>query len=85
MISAVTMARISKNQGLDMKAFPVSEEAYINDEEGMDFRDYFAAKAMQSIVSGIMDHVDIGFTESQVGQVCVDSYTIADAMMEARK
>ena len=71
-----------------MKAFPthsisVSDEARvtaIGGEGGMDLRDYFAAKAMQGILSGYT-HGSIPPTES----LTPASYKIADAMLEARK
>ena len=71
-----------------MKAFPthtitVTDEARvtaIGGEGGMDLRDYFAAKAMQGILSGYT-HGSIPPTES----LTPASYKIADAMLEARK
>lgn len=44
--------------------------------EGMALRDYFAAKAMQALLIGE------GSDESRIAS---DSYSIADAMLEARK
>ena len=70
-----------------MKAFPTNIENYdtrIDDDcSGMDLRDYFAAKAMQAIItrcdegSSEIEHID-----SWIGSY---AYTVADAMMEARK
>lgn len=58
-----------------MKAFP-----NVTGEKGMDLRDYFAAKAMQAIISS--SHPNDNITES----VCASwAYQIADAMMEARE
>ena len=75
-----------------MKAFPSEKKLYWlfrqgdkpvpNDvaEQGMDLRDYFAAKAMQSMLYGN------DFTEIiTMKDVAIDAYTMADAMMEARK
>lgn len=65
------------------KAFPPT---VITDDEGqrfigggMDLRDYFAAKALQSLTRNriIDDYNAIVLAE--------DSYTLADAMMETRK
>ena len=58
-----------------MKAFPVTTKNQKGNwgEEGMDLRDYFAAKAMQTIKCS-----DIKTT----AEYC---YLLADAMMEARK
>ncbi len=61
-----------------MKAFP-----YILDEkshQGMDLRDYFAAKAMQGLLSGLQKG-----QEAQVPLVPTAAYQIADLMLEARK
>ena len=58
-----------------MKAFPCGEgiKPY---EYGMDLRDYFAAKAMQSLIQVL-----------QTGPVDTarNAYFMADAMMKARK
>ena len=54
-----------------MRAFPNFRS------EGMELRDYFAAKAMQAIVS----RSDFEFED----RVWETVYDIADAMMEARK
>ena len=74
-----------------MKAFPsISKEPMDDGEgcwftpssEGMDLRDYFAAKAMQAIItrcdekSSEIEHID-----TWIGNY---AYTVADAMMEAR-
>ena len=55
-----------------MKAFP-----NLTNEKGMDLRDYFAAKAMQAIVSR-KDFVFEDYTWENI-------YDIADAMMKARR
>jgi len=55
-----------------MKAFP-----NLTTEKGMDLRDYFAAKAMQAIVSR-KDFVFEDYTWENI-------YDIADAMMKARR
>jgi hypothetical protein len=74
-----------------MKAFPIQGLSETVDgvsyksvlEQGMDLRDYFAAKAMQAIItkcdekSSEIEHID-----SWIGSY---AYTVADAMMEARK
>ena len=61
-----------------MKVFPTNIENYdtrISDDcSGMDLRDYFAAKAMQAML-----------TWEDVGNVSQEAYMMADAMMEARK
>lgn len=69
-----------------MKAFPnkgYTEKTLADAECGMDLRDYFAAKAMQAIItrcdekSSEFEHID-----SWIGSY---AYLVADAMMEARK
>ena len=73
-----------------MKAFPYNREipsdekgyrAYVS-EDGMNLRDYFAAKAMQAIINN-SDKKSISIEEIDlwVGNY---AYTVADAMMEAR-
>jgi hypothetical protein len=56
-----------------MKAFPTHRE------EGMELRDYFAAKAMQGLLSTVKDE------EWQYDEVATMAYNMADAMLEARK
>jgi hypothetical protein len=66
-----------------MKAFPSTLE-YIPDdrayeqEDGMDLRDYFAAKAMQALTERV------GIREEYT-QRARESYKIADEMMKARE
>lgn len=62
-----------------MKAFPKSktEEPY---QDGMDLRDYFAAKAMQSLIS----HYGEEFNDKIGMETSMWSYKIANRMMEAR-
>jgi hypothetical protein len=54
-----------------MKAFPTHKE------EGMELRDYFAAKAISALVQGGM--------HPNVWELARDAYKIADAMMEIRE
>lgn len=82
-----------------MKAFPTetaSPPGYrrANYDEGMDLRDYFAAKAMQSILmSGTWGpktaddlHYDDNYDSVMNRAKCLaeGAYQMADAMMEAR-
>jgi hypothetical protein len=64
-------------------AFPV-QSVYIEDQEtnshGMTLRDYFAAKAMQGLITCAPNHGDI------THEYCaVDAYRYADATMKARE
>ena len=65
-----------KNQS----AFPwtVDDGQKIVGNKGMALRDYFAAKAMQAIVSKEVSHV------SWVDEYAKNAYKMADAMMKAR-
>jgi len=64
-----------------MKAFPRADGKYDSsktDEQGMDLRDYFAAKIMQSILvtgKNLPRNYDL---------FAKDAYEIADLMMEER-
>lgn len=62
------------------KAFP-SSDATINHEEGMNLRDYFAARAMQAYMH------DLEVAWDSYGLTCAarDAYKLADAMMIARR
>jgi len=61
-----------------MKAFPRLEN-WGDERNGMDLRDYFAAKAMPSIIPiGVENSLNAEF-------VAKEAYLIADAMMKARE
>jgi hypothetical protein len=67
-----------------MKAFPTSKDnGHSQNQDGMDLRDYFAAKAMQAIIQN-SDGKSIAVMEVDlwIGNY---AYTVADAMIEARK
>lgn len=61
-------------------AFPIDGEAFRSDYTGMTLRDYFAAMAMQSYLSG--PHFDGGWTDEEIASW---SYKTADAMLRARE
>ena len=66
-----------------MKAFPISEHTkrdyeYPNQYEGMDLRDYFAAKALQ----GLLNEAHNDYSDQAITEL---AYSLANAMMEARK
>lgn len=66
-----------------MKAFPRGTSAV---HEGMDLRDYFAAKAMQAIVSkSKCKLINASEIDPAYRQCAIGAYEYADAMMEARK
>ena len=62
-----------------MKAFPLKAVNKFDDCEGMDLRDYFAAK----VLSGISSVTGIDF--GTVDDVAITCYRLADAMMKARE
>ncbi len=61
-------------------AFPVSGDVEL--EWGMTMRDYFAAKAMQSLLQTASGVVGVNRYEHRVAET---AYAIADAMLEWRK
>ena len=64
-----------------MKAFPtLADNGHSDTQDGMDLRDYFAAKAMQALIT----QIESG-KESQIAAIPSISYDIADEMMKARK
>ena len=65
-----------------MKAFPASIK-YNDTYNGMDLRDYFAAKAMQGFFS-IYGNIKVDKGNTKVKFIAENSYVLADAMMEAR-
>jgi hypothetical protein len=64
-----------------MKAFPtLKDNGHITTQDGMDLRDYFAAKAMQGMLSNPATLLSGTFHGDNI-DVC---YQIADEMMKAR-
>ena len=59
-------------------AFPVDESALIHNLQGMTLRDYFAAKAMQAILS----NPEFGDGDTDIAG---SAYWAADAMLKARE
>ena len=69
-----------------MKAFPLKAVNMFDDNEGMDLRDYFAAKAMQAmivdpIIGETIEENDFDHAEF----TAFLAYKAADAMMKARE
>lgn len=56
-------------------------------EKGITLRDYFAAKAMQAIISAKLheEGFTIGKTGKDTAKVANASYGVADAMLKARE
>jgi len=66
---------------MNQSAFPwmVDDGKAVTVNKGMTLRDYFAAKAMQGIVSKEVSHV------SWVDEYAKNAYKMADAMLKARE
>ena len=61
---------------------PLQPDDWGEDHTGMSIRDYFAAKAMQGLITSRHTDYDNGFyTEEQVAQ---DAYRMAEAMLRVR-
>lgn len=62
-----------------MKAFPqaIKEDIF---EQGMNLRDYFAAKAMQGVLASLNPNYPV-----QLKDFTENAYVMADAMMKARE
>jgi len=56
-------------------AFPIKEAPYSETFDGMSLRDYFASKAMQTMLQGSANHAS----------VAKYAYKMADEMMKARE
>jgi hypothetical protein len=65
-----------------MKAFPYTDKHNNFVQQGMDLRDYFAAKAMQGYLSSIDYENSTGDIPDM--EIAERAYKIADSMMEAR-
>jgi hypothetical protein len=67
-----------------MKAFPTTKplDSWGDPNQGMDLRDYFAAKAMQAIIGICYKELDIDKDKEGIVE---SAYEIADEMMKARK
>ena len=63
----------------DILAFPVQDAYLMSTEQGMTLRDYFAAQAMQGMLSACT-----GWSEADQERLAKCSYKMADEMMKAR-
>jgi hypothetical protein len=74
-------------------AFPVNSDEYDQDAEryrpcsegGMSLRDYFAAKAMQSVCQMIAGRAHEVSRSDPIGDIAKEAYQLADAMLRARE
>ena len=72
----------------EQQAFPMARESHRQYIKGMTLRDYFAAKALNSVYTTAMEDANNGsgifsYPDWRVG-LAIDAYKMADAMMEAR-
>jgi hypothetical protein len=69
-----------------MKAFPTAaDNGHSDNQDGMDLRDYFAAKALMATIETSHTYFEVGDTlEQDVLTVAQMAYMYADAMMKAR-
>ena len=62
-------------------AFPFIDSASPLEHSGMTLRDYFAAKAMQGLLAGLLANgMDVEFQS-----IAINAYHQADPMLKARK
>jgi hypothetical protein len=71
------------NENTGGPAFPVGLEAFGEDKTGMSLKDYFAAKAMQAIIScrGERQLMNADIADN----IAFMSYCVSDAMLRARE
>jgi len=72
------------------QAFPLQGNDEYEGQDGMTLRDYFAAKAMQSIVSkydmaSVFEDCKTKEPNGMLILLAKDAYKLADAMLEARE
>jgi hypothetical protein len=66
-----------------MKAFPTAaDNGHSDNQDGMELRDYFAAKAMQAIIGICYKELDVGKDKEGIVE---SAYEIADEMLKTRK
>ena len=76
------MNPITNNGGPAFPATNWSKDGdFLGDNQGMTLRDYFAAKALPTLLREYRDEVEAGGTGFNVSE---DAYAIADAMLKAR-
>jgi len=73
-----------------MKAFPTGalfnkDGLMVGGGNGMDLRDFFAAKAMQSLILNPVDMEFEGYALADCDSLSLYAYEMADAMMKARE
>jgi hypothetical protein len=66
-------------------AFPVPNDANVNDQEGMTLRDYFAAKAISFAAELELQYPTGEHAGGSYEGVASRAYLLADAMLAARE
>jgi hypothetical protein len=70
-------------------AFPIAlkdnSNPFHRDASGMSLRDYFAAKAMQGVMSTYSDETELEHIALESIHIAEMSYAIADAMLKQRE
>ncbi len=84
---------LKNNKPENPKVFPDpmrgAESSFINQyphklHEGIDLRDYFAAKAMQGFMGRSWSHIKVKDDYELLGRWAKSSYILADAMLKER-
>jgi hypothetical protein len=69
-----------------MKAFPTAaDNGHEENQDGMDLRDYFAAKAMNGLIGINLSNLQEKYDLKKSEMIAILAYTYADSMMLARK
>ena len=75
----------NQNKPQNPLAFPQDANACLDEYRGMTLRDYFAAKAMQGIISVYDKRAGFDTMEKESIHLAKTSYEIADAMLKERE
>ena len=66
-------------------AFPANHFDLAENEHGMTLRDYFAAKAIPTLIGNFLSKdLDLTDPNGWMDGLAMDAYSMADAMMKAR-
>ena len=68
-----------------MKAFPTADFIIQEDKQGMDLRDYFAAKSISFWCKEAMSTTEGAIDKEDVEWIAYRAYFVADAMMRERE
>ena len=69
-----------------LSAFPTDPTSYDESDTGMTLRDYFAAKAIPTLIGNFLSKdLDLTDPNGWMDGLAMDAYLMADAMMKARE